>query len=307
MPPALPTLASVRARVVALLALPLLAAACGGSSGPGPGTLGSLAGSGEELGLLPGAADFGPGPVRYSFLFLDRHGQSIDHPSLKVWIARARNGVPLLDTVPFLKTTARIEPTAPPGDADEGHMQYVLHATIDRPGKFWVLARPPGSSGVHGVGDFIVQPRSHSPTVGSRAPASDTPTLGTEPIRSLTTRTPPDRALLRYSVADSVRRHAPFVVTFATPAFCSSKTCGPVVDVVDHVRKEFAGSGVRFIHVEIYKDNNPSKGFNRWVGQWQLPTEPWTFIVGRDGRIKAKFEGALSVGELAAAVRRYAL
>jgi hypothetical protein len=80
--------------------------------------------------------------------------------------------------------------------------------------------------------------------------------------------------------------------------------CGPVVDVVDHVREEFEGSGVRFIHVEIYVGNDPSKGVNRWVRQWNLPTEPWTFLVGRDGRVKAKFEGAVSVGELRAAVRR---
>jgi len=298
----------VRARVAAaLLALPLIAAACGGSSGPGAGTLGSLAGSGEELGLLPGSADFGPGPVRYSFLFLDEHGQSIDHPTLRVWIARAKNGVPLDESVPFVKTTARIEPTAPPGDAGQGHMQYVLHARIHTPGKFWVLARPPAGSDVHGVGDFIVQPKAHSPALGSRAPDSQTPTLGSAPVRKLTTKVPPDRDLLRTSIAESLRRHAPFVVTFATPAFCTSKTCGPVVDVVDHVRKEFAGSGVRFMHVEIYKDNNPARGFNRFVTQWHLPTEPWTFVVGRDGRIKAKFEGALSVGELAAAVRRYAL
>jgi hypothetical protein len=293
--------------VAALLALPLLAAACGGSSGPGAGTLGSLAGSGQELGLLPGSADFGPGAVRWSFLFLDQHGRSIDHPSLSVWIARARDGVPPDGAVPFLKTTARIESTAPPGDADQGHMQYVVHARIDRPGKFWVLARPPGEGDVHGLGSFIVQPRSYAPAVGARAPASDTPTLGSAPIKQLTTRIPPDRALLRSSVAGSLRAHAPFVVTFATPAFCSSKTCGPVVDVVDHVRKQFARSDVRFIHVEIYRDNDPVKGMNRWVKQWHLPTEPFTFVVGRDGRIKAKFEGALSVGELARAVRRYAL
>ena len=98
----------------------------------------------------------------------------------------------------------------------------------------------------------------------------------------------------------------PFVVTFATPAFCSSRTCGPVVDIVDTVRTrlEAQGKGLRFIHVEIYKDNDPKKGFNRWVRQWNLPTEPWTFLVGRDGRITAKFEGALSAAELEQAVRR---
>ena len=61
--------------------------------------------------------------------------------------------------------------------------------------------------------------------------------------------------------------------------------------------------GGRFIHVEIYKDNNPAQGENRWVGEWHLPSEPWVFVVGRDGRIKARFEGSVSVAELERAAR----
>jgi glutathione peroxidase-family protein len=38
--------------------------------------------------------------------------------------------------------------------------------------------------------------------------------------------------------------------------------------------------------------------------QWHLASEPWTFVVGRDGRVKARFEGSVSEAELAAAVRR---
>ena len=35
--------------------------------------------------------------------------------------------------------------------------------------------------------------------------------------------------------------------------------------------------------------------------EWRLPTEPWVFVVGADGRIAAKFEGAVGVDELVAA------
>jgi hypothetical protein len=117
----------------------------------------------------------------------------------------------------------------------------------------------------------------------------------------LTTRTPPDRDLLRWTVAESIAAHKPFVVVFATPKFCTSRTCGPVVDVVESVSKDFPG--IRFIHVEIYRDNDPQKGENRWVRQWRLPSEPWTFLVGADGRIKSKFEGSVSAAELRRAVR----
>src|SRR5437763_15387587 len=130
------------------------------------------------------------------------------------------------------------------------------------------------------------------PPVGAKAPASPTPTLATAPVSALTTATPPDRALLRYSIAGSLAAHKPFVVTFATPKFCTSRTCGPVVDVVDTVRKRFARTDVRFIHVEVYRNNDPALGYNRWFKDWGLPTEPWTFLVGSDGRIKAKFEGS---------------
>jgi hypothetical protein len=39
------------------------------------------------------------------------------------------------------------------------------------------------------------------------------------------------------------------------------------------------------------------------VREWHLPSEPWTFLVGADGRIKAKFDGSVPVRELEHAVR----
>ena len=95
----------------------------------------------------------------------------------------------------------------------------------------------------------------------------------------------------------------PFVVTFATPKFCTSRTCGPVVDVVEEVQHRLEGAKVRFIHVEVYEDNDPAKGFNTWMQEWTLPTEPWTFLVGADGKIAERFEGTVSVNELETAVR----
>ena len=61
---------------------------------------------------------------------------------------------------------------------------------------------------------------------------------------------------------------------------------------------------IDFIHAEIYKDNDPTKGENTWVREWKLPSEPWTFLVGSDGTIKSRFEGTVSANELDAAVKR---
>ena len=69
------------------------------------------------------------------------------------------------------------------------------------------------------------------------------------------------------------------------------------------VRRRLAGSGVRFIHVEVYADNDPAKGVNEWMKEWRLPTEPFTFVVDRRGVIRAKLEGAFSLAELERSAR----
>jgi hypothetical protein len=256
--------------------------------------------SGQSVVLIPGTSEYVPGRIRVSFLVVTNQGRAVERPTADVWLARERSAVP------FERTTARLEHvgTGTGAGAEPADRIYVAHLRVSRPGRYWLLARPVGGpTRIGGIRDLEVARRSATPGVGARAPASNTPTLGREPLARLTTRVPPDRALLRYSVAGSLRAHVPFVVTFATPRYCTSRTCGPVVDVVDAVRREFARTRIRFIHVEIYRNNDPNLGRNEWVRQWRLPSEPWTFLVGADGRVKAKFEGAVSERELAGAVR----
>lgn len=295
-----------------LISISVVLAGCGASKDPEQGeravTTGTLEAlwrqPGEDVGLINGTADFAPGEIRFSFLVVDGQGRSIARPRARVWVAgglRAR---------PFEETHASLEDIGVPGAsspaAGDVTKLYVARLRLDKPGKYWVLAEPVGGRPIQALGNVVVRSRTKSPPLGAPAPRSKTPTLATEPdISKLTTSDPPDRELLRYSVAGSMAARAPFVVAFATPQFCVSRTCGPVVDVVDRVRRDFEGSGVRFIHVEVYRDNDPARGLNRWMREWGLPSEPWVFLVGRDGRIKGKFEGSVSVGELRAAVRRY--
>ena len=195
---------------------------------------------------------------------------------------------------------------SPPAEGDVTSI-YVVDLTVSRPGEYWLVAEPVAGRPVQAIGSIQVKPRTASVAVGAKAPRSRTPTLASTQgdVAALTTASPPDRALLRHSVADSLAAHVPFVLTFATPRYCTSRTCGPVVDVVERVRRRFERRGIRFIHVEVFRDNNPSLGYNRWMKEWHLQTEPWVFLVRRSGTIAAKFEGSVSVAELTAAVRRY--
>jgi hypothetical protein len=296
----------VRASLAAVLVIALMTG-CGSGGGSKrsaskPGTLDAIwRQAGPAVALVPGTSDYSPGQIRVSFLVVDPRGQVIERPRARFWIARGR------EDVPFATTTAKLEPIGVGGEGTDTGLKsiYVANVRVKTPGHYWVVARPVGGTPIGGIQEVVVNAQSQGPAVGAKAYPSQTPTLATAPAAKLTTRRPPDRALLRYSVASSLAGHRPFVVVFATPRYCESRTCGPVVDVVDVARKRFAGRGIRFIHVEIYKDNNPRKGQNQWVKQWHLPSEPWTFLVGSDGRIKEKFGGSVSLGELSAAIRRH--
>ncbi len=291
-----------------MLAAALCVAGCGSSTGGNesakPGTLGAeLARSGPDVALVQGSSDYAVGQVRVTFLVIDSKSRSIERPHARVWVG------PSLDAPPTTTTEAVLEPIGIPGKSESATggvtRIYVARFTLSRPGKYTLVAQPDGAK-IQGIANLDVRRHPQAPAVGDKAIPSRTPTLASADgdIASLTTASPPDLSLLRYSVADSVKAHAPFVLVFATPKFCTSRTCGPVVDVAQAVQRRFAGSGVRFIHVEVYTDNNPAQGFNRWFREWRLPSEPWVFLVGRDGRIKARFEGSVSEAELSAAVRR---
>ena len=288
----------------------LVAAGCGTHNRPrgDPASAGKLASlmkrPGEDVAVVAGDSDFAPGIVRFSFLVIRHDARAVNRPHARVWLARSRSARP------FERATATLEPIGPPGASETAFggvgRIYVVRLRVARPGRYWLVAEPVGAQ-IQALGILDVKARSDSVAVGAKAPRSATPTLASihGPVSQVTTRVPPDRALLRYSIEQSLVAHKPFVVTFATPRYCTSRVCGPVVDVVDYVRRRFEGRGIRFIHVEVYTDNRPAKGYNRWMRQWGLHTEPWTFVVDSAGRVRAKFEGAVSAQELESAIRRF--
>ena len=104
----------------------------------------------------------------------------------------------------------------------------------------------------------------------------------------------------------------PAVVVFATPAFCLTAVCGPQVSVLSQLKEQYSGRA-NFIHVEVVKDphlvqgGRPSVEFVEAVKEWGLPTEPWTFIIDKEGLVQAKFEAFATLGELADSLEQVAL
>jgi hypothetical protein len=136
------------------------------------------------------------------------------------------------------------------------------------------------------VGEYAKIPRP-----GEKAPLIETPTpksVGGD-LAKLTTRIPPDtQNKVNYA---EVLGKEPILLLFATPKFCQSRVCGPVVDVAQQAQHEFEGKA-NFIHMEIYNENDPSQGVRRQVRQFHLPSEPWLFAINREGVVSAVIEGA---------------
>lgn len=296
------------------LACGLVLAGCGSGGEPGTGATATgptaaPAGSlealwrapGQDVAIVPGTSDYAPGVNRVSFLVVDKQSRLIEQPTARIWVARG------LRQRPYQETVARLEPVGVPGGARaDAQSIYVTHVRTPSPGTYWLLAEPAGGK-VQALGNVVVKKHAAAPQVGERAiPVRNPTATSARAARAITTARPPDTELLRVSVAQALAAKQPFVVTFATPLYCQSRTCGPVVQVVQSVAKRWQGKGVRFIHVEIYEGNDPARGVNRWVAAWKLQSEPFTFVVDRTGVIRTKLEGAFSPAELEAAVKQVA-
>ena len=151
---------------------------------------------------------------------------------------------------------------------------------------------------------FSVRERQAAPRVGEPAPAVDSRTRDdVSSLNELTSDRDPEPGLYAISISEALELGQPLLLTFATPAFCHSRTCAPVLDAVKAVWREFSPS-ISGIHVEVFE--NPETP-TRLVESaafvaWRLPSEPWVFVIDASGIIRYAFEGAVTEAELRSAV-----
>jgi len=161
---------------------------------------------------------------------------------------------------------------------------------------------------------FDVSATSPVVQVGGRAPATKTPTAadGGGNLATISTDPTPDAALYQTSVDQALAAHKPFALIFATPKFCTSAQCGPTLERIKPFVARYPG--VAFIHVEPYQlkleggalqavlDGQNNLVPNEVSNAWGLTSEPWVFVVDRNGVVAASLELIFSDDELAAAL-----
>lgn len=182
---------------------------------------------------------------------------------------------------------------------------YVANVAFARPG-VWVatLIAEDGTATVSSP--FGVDPHVSVPEVGELAISVPSRTgIGISDLRLITTDLDPDPDLYALSLDAALANGNPTVVAFATPAFCTSATCGPVVDTVKDLKDSFPDD-VNWLHIEVYRnidvENFADLEIVDAVAAWALPTEPWVYVVDGNGVIVARFEGFVTLQELGAAL-----
>jgi hypothetical protein len=299
--------------VLALLALGLFAG-CGGDSGDDTAkqppeanlhdfpkangkTLADLLGKLGQGGpvLAQSVSDLQPGRSRFGFALFDRSRKQISDAPTVVYIAKAGGGRalgPFKARSESLAVKPQFQSQTVASDPDAAQSMYVADIPFPAPGKYDVIgmARLDGRlvAATPAAGPVQVTKVDQVPGVGDPAPLIHTPIpsdVGGD-LSQIDTRQPPAEDLHKADFADVVGKK-PIVLVFATPLLCQSRVCGPVVDIAQEVKSE-RKDDVQFIHMEIYNNNSIDQGFRQQVLQWKLPTEPWVFVVDRNGKIAAR-------------------
>lgn len=261
----------------------------------------------SKLVIAPAAQVFDVGENRYPFGVFTRGNEQVDDADVALYFAKSGKGPvtgPLPAQVTSLETKPAYQARGAGGPGEATTVYVVPKVDFDREGPWLAMAMLKGPDGLEAsrvpspvAGDF-----PKIPGVGDKAPAIHTPTeadVGGE-MAKIDTRVPPDQ-MHKVDFAEALGRK-PIVLVFATPALCQTRVCGPVVDVAQQVADKY-GDKADFIHMEIYRDNEISKGPRPQLRAFNLESEPWAFLVDSKGIIRDRIEGAFGVTELEEAMK----
>jgi hypothetical protein len=277
----------------------------------------------SELVVTPGAQVFYRGENRYPFGVAERKGGQISDAEVAIYYARVpqpkpgakakagKKGLvgkaqeqaleepavgPFPAKIETLATKPAFRARTTVDDPDVAPVVYSAQIPFPEDGE-WRLAALikegdeltatllPSAN----VGEF-----TDFPHAGRPAPKIHTPTaeeVGGD-LSKITTRVPPDTQN-KVDYAEALGKE-PILLLFATPQFCQSRVCGPVVDVAEQAQQEY-GDKAAFIHMEIYNDNDPGQGVRPQVRAFGLPSEPWLFAINRNGVVSSAVEGAFGL------------
>jgi len=291
-------------RSLLLTAVVAVVVACGG------GTQSAAPSASAATRLFPVAISSQTvvGENRFLFSFIDAANQPVASPDRTASVQFIKDG----ETAPVASADGRFV-----WAIEDVRGVYVANVTLPSAGPYVARFTTAESGGEPQTIDLQLDVREEGSGVGVGDPAvtSDTPTLedvGGDLAKLSSDKAPVER-FYETSVADAVTAKEPFVLVFATPAFCQSAQCGPTLD---QVKSAVAGyPDLTVINVEPYQLEATDTGLQpvtsgdppqlvpvESVLEWGITSEPWIFVVDGEGVVRGSFEGIVAVDELKASI-----
>ncbi len=177
---------------------------------------------------------------------------------------------------------------------------WVVYPELPSPGTWGLIAQIGKADGQETSAQLIIQANDDTlvPLIGRQPPASQSRTIASEPdMRKLTSAAQPNLAFYQLTIAEAMQNGKPTVVVFATPGFCETAMCSPVLGSAEEVQATY-GEQANFIHVEVFKEYPPNVVVDETMVEWNLISEPWTFVLNRQGIVLARLNGPVSPREL---------
>ena len=211
---------------------------------------------------------------------------------------------PFVAPADILLTEDRYKSKQAATEVDPFAAVYAAQVEFDKPGRWAVLVATRSGGFLVGAPTQVqVQSKSADkvPDVGEKAPRVATDTLETVKGDQALLDTRDPASDMHENFADVVGKK-PVALLFATPQLCASRVCGPVADIALQLKQRY-GDQMTFIHQEVYVDNDVSKGLREPLREFNLPTEPWLFVVDKSGKITSRLEGSIGLQQFEDAVK----
>lgn len=216
---------------------------------------------------------------RYSFLLVDRDNRPVDADRVDVFVTDLEDEVV---GGPFEAVRHADDPDAIP--------TFRTRIDLPNPGQFYLVAVHDGEKG-SGAVNVVAAADSAFPAPGDPAVPAPTPTIADAMGYAQICTAQPACGMHETNLADALADGRPVMLLFATPAYCQTAVCAPGVAVADRVRNDGDWGDVAWIHAEIYTDAPPNVAPP--VRDWNLPSEPWLYAIGRDGVIAERIDGPM--------------
>ena len=181
---------------------------------------------------------------------------------------------------------------------------YVLNITFDNTGSYLINIKDLTDSDFIYRKEINVSDNELTPALGELIPTLDNKIVTqTQDISEITSDPDPDPDFYKFKLLEALNHNKLIIVFFLSPNFCKTATCFPQLDVLKKLKSKYHDK-ITFIHVEVYENPHLIKGnlknakISPVLNEWNIKSEPYTFLIDKNNYLFRKFQGYVSYEEI---------